>query len=246
MLNTKYILIYFFLCALQERLDGFPKSRLSHDLNSTMWFTEQPSAPSSNDLWTSPSTELYSSYGRDWISTTSLLLLQLTRNVRISSSNDRDLIRSYDNDRNKISSSDPLLSTLSDDQTMIPSLEQELYPSFENKGKCLHSSRSSLTTNKDMETSRLSDNYLRLTSLSSDKKLKVSTTPSYAMHHFSNFRLSKHQDAPMILFDSKGEMHTNYYPPVGFRNNKNNHKTEKTDNVDWSRRYWPKWLVVDK
>ncbi|CAH1711524.1 unnamed protein product [Aphis gossypii] len=214
-----------------------------------MWFTEQPSAPSSNDLWTSPSTELYSSYGRDWISTTSLLLLQLTRNVRISSSNDRDLIRSYDqhhpppsfdvnikilssssydNDRNKMSSSDSLLSTLSDDQTMIPSLEQQLYPSFENKGKCLHSSRSSLTTNKDMETSRLSDNYLRLTSLSSDKKLKVSTMPSYAMHHFSNFRLSKHQDAPMILFDSKGEMHTNYYPPVGFRNNKNNQKTEKT------------------
>jgi len=239
---------------------------VSHDLDSAMWFTEQPSAPSSNDLWTSPSTELYSSYGRDWISTTSLLLLQLTRNVRISSSNDRDLIRSYDqrpppsfdinikilsssnydNDRNKMSSSDPLLSTLSDDQTMIPSPEQQLYPSFENKGKCLHSSQSSLTTNKGMKTSRSSDNYLRLTSRSSDKKLKVSTTPSYAMHHFSNFRLSKHQDAPMILFDSKGEMHTNYYPPVGFRNNKNSQKTEKTDNVDWSRRYWPKWSVVNK
>jgi len=237
---------------------------VSHDLDSAVWFTEQPS-PSPNDLWTSPTTELYSSYESDWISTTSLLLLQLTSNVRISSTNNRDLIRSYDqrpppsldinikilsssdydNDRNKMSY-DPLLSTLSNDQTMILSPEQQLYPSFENKGKCLHSSQSSLTTNENMKTSRSFDNYLRITSLSSNKKLKVSTTPSYAMHHFSNFRLSKHQDPPMILFDSKGEMHTNYYPPVGYRNNKNSQKTEKTDNVDWGRRYWPKWSIVNK
>jgi len=62
------------------------------------------------------------------------------------------------------------------------------------------------------------------------------------MQLHSNFRLSKKEEAPVIVFDQNGKMYTNVYPPIGLRSNDFN--TRKAGNGDWGRRYLPKWLVI--
>ncbi|XP_060856731.1 uncharacterized protein LOC132934450 [Metopolophium dirhodum] len=200
MLYTSDIFVCVFLCSLQGRLDGFPtpiRPRLNLD---GVRSTAQPSA-SSSSLWTNPATPLHSSYRRDWISSTSLLLLPMNSHNQVSSfypsSSDSN------NDRDRIWSSDPLSQQTSDGQPVILSSEQRPYPSFDSKNmhRVLYDSSQPSLTDNYMTTSALPDN-----------KFKSSSMSSCAMR-LSNFRLSKDEE-PMILFDQNGKMYTNYYPPA--------------------------------
>jgi len=160
-------------------------------------------------------------YRRNWISSTSLVLLAMTSHNRIFSSYSSSPYN--DDGRDRIWSSDPLSAQLwsssdtlspllsdsllqppSDGQAVIPSSEQRPYPSFDHKDKfrVLYDSSQPSLTDYDMSSSLLSDNKLRTSSMS-----------SCAMR-LSNFRLSKDCEVPMILFDENGKMYTNYYPPV--------------------------------
>jgi len=61
------------------------------------------------------------------------------------------------------------------------------------------------------------------------------------MRLHSNFLLSKQQEAPVIVFDQNGKMHTNVYPPIGHHSNNDK---QKAGDAEWSRRYLPKWLMI--
>lgn len=178
---------YFSLFPARPNLDG-------------VWSTAQPLALSSSP-WTFTATRLHSSYIRDWISSTSLILLPMTSHNRVSSfySSSSD----SNNGRDRIWSPDPLSQPTSDCQPVVLSSEQRQYPLFDNKnirGILYDSSQTSLIDN-GMTTSSFFDN-----------KLKSSSMSSYAPR-LSNFRLSKDEEAPMILFDQNGNMYTNYFPP---------------------------------
>ncbi|XP_003240599.1 uncharacterized protein LOC100573935 [Acyrthosiphon pisum] len=196
MLYTSDIFVCVLLCSLQGRLDGFPIPIRSRPNLDGVQSTAQPSA-SSCSPWTFSATRLHSSYRRDWISSTSLLLLPKTSHNRVSSLSDSN------NGRDGIWSSDPLLQPTSDGQPVILSSEQRPYPSFDSKNmhRILYDSAQPSLTDNYMTTSALSDN-----------KLKSSSMTSCAMR-LSNFRLSKDEE-PMILFDQNGKMYTNYYPPA--------------------------------
>lgn len=107
--------------------------------------------------------------------------------------------------RDKIWSPDPLSQLTSDCQPVVLSSEQRQYPSFDSKNirRVLYSYDSSQPS--------LIDNGMTTSSFS-DNKLKSSSMSSCAMR-LSNFRLSKDEEAPMILFDQNGKMYTNYFPP---------------------------------
>ncbi|XP_022177290.1 uncharacterized protein LOC111038473 [Myzus persicae] len=215
MLKTTDIFVFGFLCSLQGRLDGFPTPRPMPNLDGGVRSTAQPSA-SYSSLWTFPAMRLHSSYRRDWISSTSVLLLPTTNRNRISWS-------SYsDNGKDRIWSSGPLSPPLSDPQAVILPSEQRPYPSFDNKdmSRVLYDSSQILLADSSMSISPLSDN-----------KLKTSSMSSCAMR-LSNFRLSKDEESPMILFDQNGKMYTNYYPPVRRRA-----PQQKTYEADGGHRY---------
>ncbi|KAL4104950.1 hypothetical protein QTP88_020226 [Uroleucon formosanum] len=195
---TSDIFVYVFLCSLQRQLDGFPIPIRPRPNLDGVWSTAQPLALSSSP-WTFTATRLHSSYIRDWISSTSLILLPMTSHNRVSSfySSSSD----SNNGRDRIWSPDPLSQPTSDCQPVVLSSEQRQYPSFDNKnirGILYDSSQTSLIDN-GMTTSSFFDN-----------KLKSSSMSSYAPR-LSNFRLSKDEEAPMILFDQNGNIHKPFY-----------------------------------
>ncbi|XP_025205024.1 uncharacterized protein LOC112601550 [Melanaphis sacchari] len=233
MLHT-FILICGCMCMLNGKLDCFPISRLSPDLDDVR--SAAQSTPSSNSLWTFPVTGLYSSHRHEWIFSTSLLFLIPSSNNQISSSNDPNqgiipTVRPYerrsppsfdtngkislssdnDNDKNGISSSYLLSSSFPKSQVMTSPSEFRPNLLFDKKSKV---SQPSLKNYDDMSTSSSINNCLEISSPSSEDELRISTTSSYAMQ-LSNYRFLKSDEFPMILFDGDGEMHTNYYPPAG-------------------------------
>lgn len=196
-----------------------------------LWSTAQPSSASSDSLWTFPATQLQlSSNNRDRISSIPLPSLPVAavtcRHKRIRSSDDHSSIRTP---------------------------ERRSYSSSNKRGTCpvvitTRSSQPSATRYNDVAATSSSrpsaGTHLRVSSPSYEKKLQktFSMTTSYAMRLQSNFRLSKQEEAPVIVFDQNGKMYTNVYPPIGHRSN--DYNTRKTGDGDWGRRYLPKWLVI--